>query len=139
MIREPLYSRIVSLMPIPSVEAVVLNKKDELLVLRRKNSPAKNEWWFPGGRMRKGETFEEALNREVKEETGLEVEILKFVGAYSRIFPERHDVSIVFLCKCDNGNVVLNNEHSEYRFLNVSESLTHLHPELKKVVRDAFH
>lgn len=138
MIREPLYSRIVSLMPIPSVEAVVLNKKDELLVLRRKNSPAKNEWWFPGGRMRKGETFEEALNREVEEETGLHVKILKLLGVYSRIFPERHDVSIVFLCNCDSGNVVLNSEHSEYRFLNVSECLTELHPELQKVVRDAF-
>jgi 8-oxo-dGTP diphosphatase len=125
-------------MPIPSVEAVVLNKKDELLVLKRKNPPAKNEWWFPGGRMRKGETFEETLNREVKEETGLDVKIIKLLGVYSRVFLERHDVSIVFLCEYNSGNMVLNSEHSEYRFLSISESLTKLHPELQKVVRDAF-
>lgn len=138
MIRESLYAKIISVMPIPSVEAIVLNEKDELLVLKRKNCPAKDEWWFPGGRMRRGETFEETLNREVREETGLDVKIIRFLGAYNRIFPERHDVSIVFLCRCNSENVVLNNEHSEYRFLKTSESLTNLHPELKKVVKDAF-
>lgn len=138
MIRKSLYAKIVSVLPIPSVEAVVVNEKDELLVLRRKNHPAKDEWWFPGGRMRRGETFEEALNREVREETGLDVKIVKFLGAYSRVFPERHDVSIVFLCRCGRGNVVLNSEHSEYKFLDASEALINLHPELKNVIRDAF-
>jgi len=59
-------------MPIVSVEALIV-MDETLLFLRRNNQPAKGEWWFPGGRIRKGESLEEALRREVKEGTGLEV------------------------------------------------------------------
>jgi len=54
-------------MPIVSVEALIV-MDETLLFLRRNNQPAKGEWWFPGGRIRKGESLEEALRREVKEE-----------------------------------------------------------------------
>ncbi|MCJ7763313.1 NUDIX hydrolase [Candidatus Bathyarchaeota archaeon] len=102
-------------MPIPSVEAMITKGKS-LLLLKRKNSPAKGEWWFPGGRIWKGETFEETLHREVKEETALAVDIVKCVGVYNRIFPDRHDITIVFLCRCCGDEVILNEEHSEYQF-----------------------
>jgi len=61
-IPSSLYEIIVDSIPIASVEAVI-SKDDSLLFLRRQNSPAKGEWWFPGGRIRKGETLEEALYR----------------------------------------------------------------------------
>ena len=67
-----LYDQIAKCMPIVSVEALVV-MDEALLFLKRNNQPAKGEWWFPGGRIRKGESLEEALRREVKEETGLEV------------------------------------------------------------------
>ena len=73
-----LYRKIVKYMPIPSVEAIIV-KDGKLLFLRRKNSPAKGQWWFPGGRIRKGETIEEALFREVKDETELTVTIYIFM------------------------------------------------------------
>jgi ADP-ribose pyrophosphatase YjhB (NUDIX family) len=121
-------------MPIPSVEAMIV-KTGLLLFLKRKNSPAKDQWWFPGGRIRRGENFNETLLREVKEETGLEVEIVKFVGAYSRIFPERHDITIVFLCRWLSNSVVLNNEHSEYRFF--EEIPGDIHPYLLRTIQDS--
>jgi ADP-ribose pyrophosphatase YjhB (NUDIX family) len=71
-IPDPLYNEIVKLMPIPSVEAIIV-KDGKLLFLRRKNDPANGQWWFPGGRIRMGESIEEALLRDVKEETGLTV------------------------------------------------------------------
>jgi colanic acid biosynthesis protein WcaH len=71
-IPDPLYNEIVKLMPIPSVEAIIV-RDGKLLFLRRKNYPAKGQWWFPGGRIRRGESIEEALLREVKEETVLTV------------------------------------------------------------------
>ena len=76
-----LYDQIVELLPISSVEAII-SKDNSLLFLRRQNSPAKGQWWFPGGRIRKGETLEEALYREVKEETGLEVIKSKLINVY---------------------------------------------------------
>jgi ADP-ribose pyrophosphatase YjhB (NUDIX family) len=57
-----------------------------LLFLRRNNQPAKGEWWFSGGRIRKRESLEEALRREVKEETGLEVSSYKIINCVFKGF-----------------------------------------------------
>jgi colanic acid biosynthesis protein WcaH len=51
-----LYDQITKCMPIASVEALIVMDK-ALLFLRRNNQPAKGEWWFPGGRIRKGESL----------------------------------------------------------------------------------
>lgn len=134
MIPSSLYKQISALMPIPSVEAMIL-KDDSLLFLRRNNVPAKGKWWFPGGRIRKDETFNETLFREVKEETGLDVLVIDFVGVYSRVFPERHDITIVFLCRCSDDKVILNNEHSEYRFF--KDIPNNIHPYLLKAIQDS--
>lgn len=134
MIPTSLYEQIKASMPIPSAEAMIV-KDNLLLFLRRKNSPAKGEWWFPGGMIRKGETFKESLFRKVKEETGLDVDVMKFVGVYNRIFPDRHDITIVFLCRCFNDKVILNVEHSEFRFFKDIPSV--VHPYLLETIKNS--
>ena len=114
-ISSSLYELILELLPIASVEAII-SKDNSLLFLRRKNSPANGQWWFPGGRIRKGETLEETLYREVKEETGLEVIESELVNVYSRNFDTRHDISIVYVCSCKGAKITLNCEHSEYKY-----------------------
>ncbi|MCW4000702.1 MAG: NUDIX domain-containing protein [Candidatus Bathyarchaeota archaeon] len=131
-IPEPLFSQIVDWMPIASVEAVTV-LDGSLLFLKRKNPPAAGLWWFAGGRIHKGESFEDALHREVKEETGLEIESLQLINVYSRVFSERHDITILYLCKC-KGKVVLDNEHLEYMLL--KEPPADLHPYLQEVIID---
>ena len=133
LIPSKIYNRIVKLMPIVSIEAVIV-KDNALLFLRRNNEPAKGEWWFPGGRIHKGESLEETLRREIKEETGFEISEYKLINVYSRIFPERHDITIVYLCKCKKGEIVLNDEHSEYGFFNCVP--VGLNPHLLEVIRD---
>jgi len=128
-----LYQKITRVLPISSVEAVII-QNNKLLFLKRNNVPAKGYWWFPGGRIRKGETFEETLYREVYEETGLEVISLEFVNVYSRIFVERHDISITYLCRCRKGEIVLNNEHSEYKYF--KKLPKNIHPYLIEVIND---
>jgi len=106
-----------------------------LLFLKRKNTPALGQWWFAGGRIHKGESFEETLHREVKEETGLKIESYRFIKAYSRVFPERHDITIVYLCKFKEREIKLDSEHSEYRlFKKVPEGL---HPYLLETIKDS--
>ena len=104
------------------------------MFLRRQNSPAKGQWWFPGGRIRKGETLEETLIREVKEETGLQLIESKLVNVYSRIFNERHDITIAYICKCKKDKITLNNEHSEYKYTKKPPKNTH--PILIEVIND---
>ena len=129
-----LYDQIIKCIPIVSVEALIV-MDGALLFLRRNNQPAKGQWWFPGGRIRKGESLEEALRREVKEETGLEVSSYKLINVYSRVFPERHTIAIAYLCKCKKGKVKLNNEHSEYRLFQIMP--IGLNPYLLETVRDS--
>ena len=53
---------------------------------------------------------------KLRKKTGLDVDIIKFVGVYNRIFPDRHGISIVYLCGCSDDNVILNDEHSDFKF-----------------------
>ena len=122
-IPSALYDQIMQLLPIASVEAVIVIG-GSLLFLKRKNNPVVGQWWFPGGRIHMGESFEETLRREVKEETGLEIESYRFIKAYSRVFPQRHDITIAYLCRCKEGKITLDSEHSEYKlFKKVPEGL----------------
>ena len=132
-IPDTLYNQIMKYLPIVSVEAVIV-KNNALLLLKRNNEPAKGEWWFPGGRIKKGESLGEALKREVREETGLEISEYKLINVYSRVFPERHDITIVYLCKCKESKITLNNEHSEYALF--KDTLAGLHPNLVEVIKD---
>jgi colanic acid biosynthesis protein WcaH len=113
----------------------IIVRNSKLLLLRRKYDPAKGQWWFPGGRIRKGESIEEALFQEVKEEIGLTVTNYRLVNVYSRIFPERHDITIVFLRECGEGEVKLNDEHSEFKFF--EEIPKDLHPYLLEAIQDS--
>lgn len=70
-----------------------------IVLIRRENPPYQGCYALPGGFVEVGETVEEAAQREAKEETGLDVVLLKLVGVYSK--PERdprgHVVSICYL------------------------------------------
>lgn len=68
------------------VGAVIWRDSDVLLI-RRGRMPRAGEWSLPGGKQQQGETVAEALLREVREETGLEVELLGLVDVVDAIFP----------------------------------------------------
>lgn len=129
-----LYDEVKHWLPIASVEAVIVIE-GKLLFLRRTKSPAAGQWWFAGGRIHKGETLQQTLHREVKEETGLKISDSKLINVYSRIFPERHDITIAYLCHCKKDKIVLNDEHSEYQLTNtIPEGL---HPYLLKTTEES--
>jgi 8-oxo-dGTP diphosphatase len=62
--------------PVVGVGAVIWNEKREIVLIRRGQPPRKGDWSIPGGRVEWGETLRDAILREIKEETGLTVEIL---------------------------------------------------------------
>ena len=70
--------------PVVGVGAMILDE-DRILLEKRKNSPGKGKWSVPGGLVDLGETVEEALIREVKEETGLEVYNPRLVDVVSYV------------------------------------------------------
>jgi len=65
-----------------TVAAIVVFPDDRILFIKRRTPVFKGYWALPGGKMEKGETPEEALVREIKEETGLRVKIVQKIGEY---------------------------------------------------------
>ena len=90
--------------PIVGVGAVIFHEGQVVLVKRR-FEPLAGQWSLPGGRLELGETLEAGLAREMREETGLEVEVGPVVDVFDRILldPERkvryHYVLIDYLCR----------------------------------------
>lgn len=84
-------------------------------------------WEDLGGRIKQFEEPEDALHREVQEETGLEVEILKplsvFHDYYGERTPENELLIITYWCKAKSDQVVLSDAHTEYRWVTPEEAL----------------
>ena len=104
-----------------AVDAIILYDK-KIVLIKRKNPPYENYYALPGGFVEKGETVEQALIREAKEETGLDLEVLKLVGVYSD--PERDPrgrvVSLCYLAKA-NGNLAPASDAGEIKLFDISE------------------
>ena len=91
--------------PAVTTDCVVFTKEEEpkVLLIQRGNEPYKGCWAFPGGFMNMEETAEECAVRELKEETGLTVNQIQQIGAYSKVDrdPRGRTVSIAYLAIVD--------------------------------------
>lgn len=106
-----------------AVKAVVFNGAGQCLMLRRSaaNRNFVGCWEWPGGKVDPGETFTDALVREVREEAGLDVEIAGLAGATSFEMPQ---VRVVLLCmeaRMKGGEVRLSGGHDAFDWVPLAE------------------
>jgi len=88
--------------------AVVITHKDRVLFGQRRIDNNQYEWQLPGGWIKNGEAPEAAARREVEEETGLELDRLRFVGVTNNIFSaQNHSISLCFEAECQNPKEVV--------------------------------
>ena len=111
--------------PVVGVGAVILDAGRVLLV-KRGHAPLKGEWSLPGGRLELGESLEDAVRREVREETGLDVTVGPLVEIFERIERladgriEYHFVIADYACRPSGGQLVHGSDADDARWVLVS-------------------
>ncbi|HPR63473.1 MAG TPA: NUDIX hydrolase [Thermoanaerobaculia bacterium] len=122
--------------PLLTVDGIVLDGK-RIVLIRRLHPPFEGQWALPGGFVEIGETVEEACVREIREETGLDVDIVRLLGVYSDPGrdPRGHTVSVVFLCYPSGGELRGADDAAEARWftLPVTDPLAFDH---EKILED---
>jgi len=113
--------------PEPTVGALIFNQEGKVFLM---TSPKwQGKYSLPGGHIELGETIEEAVKREIKEETNLDVFDIQFLMIQESIFSEefykkKHFVFLDFICKTKDIDVVLNKrEGTEHIWTTIDEAL----------------
>jgi len=112
--------------PIVGVGGIIFHE-DQVLLIKRGMEPSLGQWSIPGGAVHVGETLEEAVRREILEETHLEVEVLTLAKVLERIFRDPggrvvyHYVLVDFLCRCKAGELKSDTDAQDARFVSLQD------------------
>lgn len=110
--------------PAPTVQAWI-EHEGRYLALRRDRDPLRGEWNMPGGFVEAGEGGEQAIRREVREETGLEIEVLAVIGIFASAYGRGEDAlpifDVAYRCRRSGGELVVSPESSEAAWFTLAE------------------
>lgn len=137
--------------PVMGVGGVIVDRGRTVLI-RRGTEPLLGQWSIPGGTIEIGETIEEAVRRELREETGLEVRVLELIELFDRIYlengvtgwkdkkkPRYHYVIADYLCELVGGEPHAGSDVTDLAFATEDElSRFHLTEKATSVLKKAF-
>jgi colanic acid biosynthesis protein WcaH len=113
---------------------VVLAHDGGVVLARRTNEPAAGEWFWPGGRLYKGEHLDDAAERIAREELGLPVDIERRLGVHAHFWDtasvtgaaSRHTVNVVFLVSpTDSLDISLDSQHDDWKLVHSVDERYH--------------
>ena len=102
------------------VVAAIIVENDKIFVTQRGYGEFKGGWEFPGGKIEEGETPQQALVREIREELDTEIEVRELVDKVEYDYPKFHLSMDCFLCRIKSGKLVLK-EHEDAKWLKRDE------------------
>lgn len=130
------FRQAVRTVPLVALDLVLVNDRDEVLLGRRVNSPARGYWFVPGGRIKKDERFQQAVPRILREETGCrEADVceVRVLGVYEHIYPDNafgesgygthYVVAAYWMRLLDSFRLAADPQHEEFRFFSAQELL----------------
>jgi 8-oxo-dGTP diphosphatase len=112
-----------ALIPVLGVGAVIWNEKREIVLIRRGKPPRLGQWSIPGGHVEWGENLKDAITREAREETGLDIEITGLIDVIDSINRDqdgaviRHYVLVDFTAKVLSGELRAGTDASDARWV----------------------
>lgn len=121
-----------------TMRGIVKNDNDEILVLKRhpKSKTDPQMWELPGGKVEKGEHFIDALVREIKEETNLDVEVGDFCEAVQNDYMHKRTVQMIMYLEIIEGDVKISEEHTEFMWTDLDKLKSlEISSSLKKVLK----
>ena len=89
------------------VTCAIIEKDGKFFCTQRGYGPYKDFWEFPGGKLEPGETGEECIVREIREELKTEVRVVKYLGTAEHDYPEFHICLMAYLCEIVEGHLQL--------------------------------
>lgn len=122
--------------PLISIDLIVRNQQNEVLLGKRINAPAKGYWFVPGGRVRKNETLDDAFVRLMKEELGIESGITradaKFLGVFEHFYEDcvfndkiaTHYIVLAYQIYISEYLKIPLKQHDEYSFIKLDQCQT---------------
>lgn len=113
--------------------AIILNGANEILLCHRTDYDL---WNMPGGKVESSESPWDAVIREVREETGFDVEVVKLAGVYSK--PQNDEVVFSFLCKIVGGEFKYNEEADQIKYFSLDDIPENTSPRQVERIKDYF-
>jgi 8-oxo-dGTP diphosphatase len=120
-----------------TVRGVIKNDDGEILIVKRhpKSKTDPEMWELPGGKVEKGEHFADALVREIKEETSLDVNVGDFCEAIQNDYSHKRTVQLMMYLSDVKGSVEISDEHTEFMWASIEKIKTlKLSTSFKKVL-----
>ncbi|MFT4312968.1 MAG: NUDIX domain-containing protein [Candidatus Woesearchaeota archaeon] len=121
------------------VKGLVQYENSVLIVQRSAHEKfGANRWTTPGGHVEKHESLEDAIVREIKEEVGLDVQVLRIIHTsfFQAEDADTQVLSVEFLCESDSKDVSLNEELQDYRWITEIPKDIFLHSRIKHIIRE---
>ena len=119
--------------PISIGVGAVVFRGDEVLIIKRGKPPFFGQWSIPGGGLEHGEALKDAARREVREETGVEIEIIGLIDVFEALpretqedGPLNHTLLIDFAAEWVSGEPVAGDDAAEAEFVAIEEAIARL-------------
>ncbi|KPW01795.1 GDP-mannose mannosyl hydrolase [Pseudoalteromonas sp. P1-11] len=135
-LEKQIFTTVIDSTPLVSIDLVVINEKNEVLLGQRLNRPAKGFWFVPGGRILKNEALADAFKRLTLEELGTEylIENASLLGPYDHFYTDcvfnesinTHYVAIAYILKTNKNelnSLPIAQQHSNYSWLAIEALL----------------